>query len=294
MWQFAILVVLSVSPSGACCGPANCEHSAVEGSQTTRISGATRNCDSKNFRVECLSTRCDPRSMAECCESWRGHLQSKWLGSDSGEIWSPRCHVVVHARRETYQAAIGRGGEQTFGSSLIDFRAGKISSRRIDLLADPQGAISALGHELTHVVIADAFPSGHPPAWANEGAAVLADSVEKQQLHRRDLDHSFRRQTAFHCAELILMSEYPSPNRIAAFYGHSASLAAFLAHIGGPEKFVPFLKQANEYGYDYALHKSYGIQGVTNLQRRWNEHARDAQPQLATASGLSDGMKSMP
>jgi hypothetical protein len=180
--------------------------------------------------------------------------------------------VVIHAQRSTYQRAIGRGGEQSFGSSWINSQGGVVSERRIDLLVDPQGQLSALDHELTHLVVADAFPGDRPPAWANEGIAVLADPIEKQQLHRRDLAQSLRRQTAFRCADLILMSDYPSANRIAAFYGQSASLADFLVQVGGPEKFVPFLKLARDRGYDSALREFYDIKGIAELERRWRDH----------------------
>ena len=104
----------------------------------THVSGSSSLCDSANFHVESYSSHCDARYLADCCESWRRHLQTKWLAVNSDQSWTPRCTVVVHARRDTYRAAIGRGGEQTFGSSLIDVRAGKISSRRLDLLCDPR------------------------------------------------------------------------------------------------------------------------------------------------------------
>jgi hypothetical protein len=152
---------------------------------------------------------------------------------------------------------------------MIDSKNGQITTRRIDLLVDSQGTISALGHELTHVVIADVFPEGRPPAWVNEGAAVLADSATKQALHQRDLDNSVRQRTAFHCAELLQMASYPAPQRIPTFYGQSASLIAFLGGIGGSEKLLPFLKDATTGGYDLALRKHYGIQSVAELQQRW-------------------------
>jgi hypothetical protein len=272
MWQAAVFVVWSAYPSGACCGPANCNHAAIDGPRTSHVSSSARVSDSQNFHIVSYSVACDARKMAQCCESWRQHLQAKWLSADAGATWTPRCEIVVHPRRETYGAAIGRGGDQTFGSSFIDVQNGRISKRRIDLLIDAQGKISALGHELTHVVLADAFPGTRPPAWANEGAAVLADSAEKQRLHKRDLAQSFHHRTAFHCAELMQTADYPAPHRIAAFYGQSASLTALLADIGGPEKFVPFLKQASSDGYDKALRDCYGIQGLTDLQRRYNEH----------------------
>jgi hypothetical protein len=191
------------------------------------------------------------------------------LGEISDTDWNPRCELILHASRETYRAAIGRGGEATFGSSMIDSKGGRITIRRIDLLIDQQGTLSALGHELTHVVIADVFPDSRPPVWANEGAAVLADSAEKQRLHKRDLDYSVRRQTVFHCAELLQMATYPQPHRVPTFYGQSASLIGFLGDVGGSEKLLPFVKDAMNDGYDLALRKHYGIQGVAELQQRW-------------------------
>jgi len=284
MLAAVVVVVFAVSPSPEFSVPPISERPAAPKAQP-QSTGSARICDTANFRVESHSSRCDARTVADRCETWRKHLQLKWLGAESSETWSARCVVVVHARRATYQAAIGRGGEQTFGSSVVKFQGDRTSDRRIDVLVDPAGTLSALGHELTHLVIADAFPGGEPPAWANEGAAVLADSVEKQQLHKRDLDQSFRRRTFFHCAELMQLAGYPSADRVPAFYGQSASLASFLVTIGGSEKFVPFLKQASDHGYDNALRESYGIQGLAELQRRWNGHqsATNAWPKVATA-----------
>jgi hypothetical protein len=279
MWPAIVFVALSTYPSLE--KPDTPNESSESAAASTPVNGSARIAESKNFHVESYSARYDARVIADRCESIRNCLQLKWLGAESAESWMPRCVVAVHAARASYRAAIGRGGEQSFGSSWIGSQGGRISQRRIDVLIDARGGISALGHELTHLVIADAFPDSRPPTWANEGAAVLADSAEKQRLHKRDLDQSLRRQTAFHCAELMQMADYPGPHRTAAFYGQSASLAAFLAHVGGPEKFIPFLRQANEYGYDHALRESYGIQGVAELQRRWFEHySSGALPQM--------------
>lgn len=295
MWLAFVCVVLSAdettaSPLTTRC----CERPTAGKTDSIAISGSARVADSANFRVESRCAGCDARLVAKRCEQWRAHLQAKWLSDAVVSTWNPRCLVVIHGRRDSYSAAIGRGGEQSFGSSFVNSQGDRISDRRIDLLIDPKGTLSALGHELTHMVIADAFPGSQPPAWANEGAAVLADSTEKQQLHKRDLDRSVRHQAAFHCAELILMSEYPSPDRTAAFYGQSASLAAFLSQVGGPEKFVPFLKQARECGYDSALRKSYGIQGMAELQSRWNEHGEGTWLKVASANRPSSEFKSTP
>jgi hypothetical protein len=263
MWPTAILVLFSAAP---CCGPRYCVH--AEPSQPTRDS------DSANFHVESYAVGYGASDIARCCESWRKQLAAQWLGAEEPAAWEPRCTVIVHASRQTYRAAIGRGGEQSFGSSWIDIQNGRIRGRRVDLLVDSRGAISALGHELTHLVIADAFPGQQPPPWANEGAALLADSAEKQRLHRRDLSRSLQLQTGFHSAELLQLTTYPQPQRIAAFYAQSGSLAAFLAEIGGPEKFIPFVKLGSQRGYDHALQTCYGISSVAELHRQWDAHAR--------------------
>src|SRR5262245_34846860 len=265
MWQAALLIICSAHPSTSCCGPAGCRHTSAAANPTAWKA------DSANFRVEIYAAGWNAQSIAECCESWRTQLQTKWLGRVAEDGWNPKCQIVIHASRPTYRAAIGRGGEQTFGSSIVDLAGGRISRRRIDLLIDAQGTISALGHELTHVVMADAFPSTQPPAWAGEGAAVLADSASKQRLHRRDLDQSLTRQASFSCAELLSMSQYPPPHRIAAFYGQSASVTEFLASLNGPDQLIPFLMRAREKGYDAALRHSYGIHSLAELDRRWRE-----------------------
>jgi hypothetical protein len=266
MLSLTLVVLLSASPVASCCGPQNCLH--AEPGPFTRVF------DSASFHVESYAAGCDARNLAECCESWRRHLHGQWLGGEAAADWNPRCTVVVHARRETYRAAIGRGGEQTFGSSQIDLRSGQTSRRRIDLLLDSRGAISALGHELTHVVIADAFPGREPPLWAGEGIAMLADSADKQRLHRRDLVQSLQSRSGFHCAELLQSAAYPRPERMAAFYAHSASLTSFLVEAGGAEKFVPFVKRASEVGYDRALAEVWGIGSMAELQRRWESQLR--------------------
>ena len=47
--------------------------------------------------------------------------------------------------------------------------------------------MTALPHELTHLILADRFSPRQVPRWSDEGMAVLADPAEKQRLHLRDL-----------------------------------------------------------------------------------------------------------
>jgi len=293
MWLVSACLVLSADAASVLPLPADCCVAPLKDSDPPAAHGSSRNAVSTNFLVESRCPGLDARLIANRCEQWRTHLQTKWLAEATKANWDPRCTVVIHGRRESYSAAIGRRDERSNGSSWIDAKDHSITTRRVDLLLDVTGTLSAFGHELTHVVLADAFAGSQPPPWASEGMAVLADPAQKQLLHRRDLDQGLRTQTVFTCAELLQLDSYPAPHRVPAFYGQSNSLVAWLSRRGGTEKFVPFLKCALELGYDQALQKSYGIGGTAELQRLWiadhvSDHSRipmAAQPLASEGRG---------
>ena len=120
------------------------------------------------------------------CELIRKELQQLWGANASCEKWDPICQIVIHPSRERYARAAGPGSGQSYGASYIQLNGGKTKRRRIDLLVDANGDITALPHELTHIVLADQFQGRHPPAWLDEGLAMLADSAAKQELHEQD------------------------------------------------------------------------------------------------------------
>ena len=261
MWSIVVLSILSAEPD------CNCLRDAGVEANSRTVTGTSRVATSENFEVQCHVGCCDARQLARTCEQWRDHLRNKWLGSQQQETWSPRCVVAVHAQRETYLAAVGRGGSQSYGSTWIDSRGKQISARRVDLLIDRQGRLSALGHELTHVVVADAFPGQQPPSWANEGMALLADSAVKQEAHARDVVAARRAGLSFHCAELLTLEGYPAAERIPAFYGQSAALVGILTKAGNPSDFVSFLRLADAKGHDQALRDVYGIADAGELEQ---------------------------
>lgn len=272
MWAVVVLAAISALPSSQCtCAECRRGQPTSVSTAPDATKGDPRFAESPNFQIHSHPGCCDARQIAPVCEVWRDHLRRKWLSTSDEQSWTPRCVVVVHARRESYLAAVGRGGERSFGSSWIDTSGGGVSGRRVDLLVNERGQITALGHELTHVVIADAFGGKQPPPWANEGVALLADSPDKQARHEQDAARAIRSQTAFRCLELMTIDQYPSPDRIPAFYGQSASLVKVLCQRGEPRQLVTFLKQAEEVGYERALAQTYAIAGGAELQRLWDE-----------------------
>jgi len=237
---------------------------------TFQATGSQWHATSANFVVRNFHASNDARRVAEHCERWRTKLQKYWI-ADQQDTWQMQCEIVVHANRSSYLAAVGTGGLQTFGSSLVKFGSEKeIVQRLIDFRGDSPHGLASVPHEMTHVVLADLLDGRQPPRWADEGMAILADSHEKQMLHERDLTHGLANRTAFRVAELVTMDSYPQSSRIAAFYGQSASLTACLAKRDDPAKFVEFLRRSLDNGYDKALRDVYHLDNLSELEQLWH------------------------
>ena len=221
LWIACSLALLSAGTDGPPTGQSQVTTDAVRGCQWHATSA--------NFSVRNHANSQDARQVAEYCERWRSKLQKYWIAADQ-EPWAIKCEVVVHAGIGTYLNAVGPGGRQTFGSSLIKFdEAKQVGRRLIDFRGDSSLGLAAVPHEMTHVILADLLGGRQPPRWADEGMAILADTHEKQMLHERDLTHGITNRAAFHVAELLTMESYPAASRIPAFYGQSVSLTACLA-----------------------------------------------------------------
>jgi hypothetical protein len=227
--------------------------------------------ESDNFSIWSYDTRWPATKVGVLAEAQRHHLYWHWQENREPAHWTPKCIIVVHKNRTSYLAAVGTGGNQSLGSSLLDMRQGKCRSRRIDLLADKDGKLTALPHELTHVVVADLLGNREIPRWLDEGMAVLADSVTKQQAHADDLQRSRLQNQIYPVAQLLLMEGYPSTSRIPVYYAQSASLTAMLAQRDKPKELIAFTAAAMDDGYDQALNDVYGIEGIAELERLWRK-----------------------
>jgi len=225
------------------------------------------------FVVRSLHPQVDAAEFAQHAESRRMELVKLWLPeSDSRTDWAPRCEVVIHTSKQSYLRAIGQAASSTSGSTLIRFSEHKVVVRRIDLLATtPRQPFETISHELVHVIFAERFPKTAPPRWAEEGAALLADTVTKRTAHEKDFQTALRNGTAFRVRDLVGMSDYPPPTRFAPFYGQSLVLVDFLTRQGDPGDFLRFVEDSMEHGHDAALDRVYGISGTRELEILWQE-----------------------
>jgi hypothetical protein len=266
LWAIVVVSAIAASPSCSC---------GTESCQKITVNGDAGQAESPSFVVLSRARGQDAHAIARACECWRGSLQRHWCSASEPAGWSPKCEIVIHPSPQSYLAAVGAGGSQTFASSWIKFgRDKKVSKRRIDLRGDGQRGIAAIPHEMTHVVLADLLNGAQPPRWADEGLAMLADTEKKQSLHERDLSEGLSRGLAFSTAELVTTDTYPHPSRVPTFYGQSVSLTAFLVTRDQPSKFIEFLRGTQEFGYDVALQKTYAIPSLRELERLWLAHRR--------------------
>jgi hypothetical protein len=228
--------------------------------------------ETTNFQVCSDESEVRVKSLAKHAESLRAELRTKWLRENQIGTWNPKCQIVLHKTKNCYVAAVGKGSEQTVGSSLVKAQSGNTICRRIDLLGGETDFLrAALPHELTHVVLQERFTCQSIPRWADEGVAVLADPPSKQLRHDRDLRNAVANGDTFQTIALLTLEEYPGTDRFGVFYGQSKSLAEFLIARKSTQDFADFLEKVDRIGYDAALRHSYQIANVRELDRLWRD-----------------------
>lgn len=195
------------------------------------------------------------------------------LGIDAPQPWQVPCDVHVHSRATDFVAAVGGPPAVARGATSIEFAGSDISLRRIDVMGDgPDEIPDALAHELVHVVLADHFTAGPPPRWADEGIAVLFDTLEKQRGHQEDFNRASRAGMVWQVRELFALEDYPAePGRQRIFYGQSAALVRWLVDRRDGPTFIRFLDDCDVLGIDESLRRHYTLGSVTALERAWKE-----------------------
>lgn len=228
---------------------------------------------SENFEVRSFDPQHPADRVTHLAEELRSSLQRRWL-DQLVPAWEPRCQIVIHANEWDYLRQVGWHAAPSQGACRLGRSRGQITSRRVDLFADPDsGQLTALAHELTHAVLADRFRFGSPPRWLDEGIALQADSADKQSRHLRDLRRSLERGSCLRLGEALCCARYPQERDLDAFYGQSLSLVGYLAALEAPTKVLDLAVLADECGYDQALQKTYGIASIEELELRWQQYA---------------------
>ena len=224
--------------------------------------------ESTNFRLFHRQPNEFATRLLQLAEESRNRLYEKWYGPNPS-AWSPRCDIYLHATGADYAKATGKLA-QAQGHSTLEVQGGKVVRRRIDLVATHPNLLGGnLPHEIMHVILADLFPQPLLPRWADEALAVLAEPRDNVQRYLRLLPQLRQEGKLFALGQLLSMPEFPDPSRITAFYVESVSLVDMLVGERGEKEFLIFLRDAQRYGFEKALQRSYNIRTYNDLQKHW-------------------------
>ena len=209
---------------------------------------------SQNFVVDAPTPQM-ARAVADHAEVCRKKIAREWLGKELPP-WRQPCPVKVNITR-------GEAGGLTsfgFGRGGVTSQEMSVEGRLDRILA------SALPHEITHTIFA-AYFGGPMPRWADEGASLLSEDHRERKRHDDITTNLVARKGNFPLIRLFKMEEYPSD--LMGFYGQGYSVSRFLIEMGGRPRYLKFVKQGLETGWDAAAKTHYGLADVRELDRAW-------------------------
>ena len=236
------------------------------------LAGATAAEEAANIEVVGVSEE-RAAIIKEHAERVRRIAFEQLLAATDPQPWNEPCLIVVHSTAESFAAAVGVEPVAIRGATSIEFLAHSVSSRQIDVMGDGDETVpDALAHELVHVVLADHFSRLPPPRWADEGMAVLFDSLLKQRRHNADLQHAVKHGQTWSAGDLAALEDYPdSIGRQQVFYGQSAALVRWLIAEQGAATFIRFVDDSSTIGFSAALQDHYGLDAVADLEPAWRQ-----------------------
>ncbi len=207
-----------------------------------------------NFVVEAPTAEM-ARQVAEAAEAYRASIARQWLDREIA-AWSTPCPIRVKLTRGE------AGGLTSFG-----FDHGRVNDQEMVVEGRLDRILaSALPHEITHTVFA-AYFGGPMPRWADEGASLLSEDLRERRRHDKIAEDLLNRRGDLPLSRLFVIEEYPSD--LMGFYGQGYSISRFLIEMGGRPRFLRFVREGTETGWDAATRNHYGIAGVRELDRAW-------------------------
>ena len=258
--------------------------------QPVQPAGDAAPIETANFRV-IHNNRALAERLAKEAETARQTLVTRWTGQLAAEPWTPRCDIFLYSSAESFSAETGQPKDSP-GFSTMGMNSGRIVSRRINLRADHPNVIKAiLPHEVTHVVLADLFPTQQIPRWADEGLSVLSEPASEQAIRAAELEEPLATGRLFRLPDLMQM-DYPDNQYWGLYYAQSVSLTRFLVDQGTPQQFVTFVKASQLNGAEAALKQVYKIKGNGDLQVKWLAYAKSKSAQaIASTSNAKQEKK---
>ena len=226
-----------------------------------------------NFQVY-APTRQVAQQIAETAEMYRRRLAKEWLGHELPRWYAP-CTVMVRVGQ------VGAGGATTFS-----FDRGEVFGWKMNVQGSFERILdSVLPHEISHTIFACHFRRPLP-RWADEGAATLVEH-ESERKHQRLLAHQLLTKGGrIPLKSLFAIKEYPQDmQQVLSLYAEGYSLADFLVQQGGKRRFLRFLGDAHEIGWEQALTTHYQFASIESLESDWRGWVIAGSPALQQPAG---------
>ena len=227
--------------------------------------------ETANFRVVHAGAVEVATALGRAAEEQRVAIHRRWTSKPPAD-WPVKCVVTLHATADGFARATHQPAGQR-GRAATDLADGRVTARRLDLSLDGDLATltaDVLPRELSHVVLAELFPTDPPPLWAELGMAVLATSDAEQARYRTTLARCADAGTLLPPGTLMKLKAAPA-ERTTEFHVESASLVYFFAKWRGEAEFVSFLSLARRYGPESAARQVYGVESLAQLDAVWKK-----------------------
>lgn len=226
-----------------------------------------------NFTVS-APTREIAQQVGTAAEYFRREIAREWLGYELPR-WYAKCPIRVKVGQ------IGAGGQTTF-----NFHPSKDGPAEVcDWNMQIQGSLerildSVLPHEVSHTIFACHFRRPLP-RWADEGAATLVEHESERRRQVLTVEQVINTKRKIPLRQLLQMKEYPTDmQNVMTLYAEGYSLAYLLVQEGGRSRYLEFLEEAHQHGWDKAIKKHYRYAGVDGLEQRWKEWVLAGSPDV--------------
>ncbi len=226
-----------------------------------------------NFEVE-APTAAIAEKVALTAERCREELSLEWLGYTLPN-WSKPCQVRVRVGQ------IGAGGATTFS-----FGGGEVFGWDMTVQGSLERILdSVIPHEVSHTIFACHFRRPLP-RWADEGAATIAEEDSERRRQQKLAEEVMPSKRRIPLRELLSITEYPkNMQHVLTLYAEGYLLAEFLVQKGGKSRFLAFMQDAHESGWDASLRKHYEEESVEALESKWSQWVIAGSPSLRRPNG---------
>ncbi len=226
-----------------------------------------------NFEVE-APTAAIAEKVALTAERCREELSLEWLGYTLPN-WSKPCQVRVRVGQ------VGAGGATTFS-----FGGGEVFGWDMTVQGSLERILdSVIPHEVSHTIFACHFRRPLP-RWADEGAATISEEDSERRRQQKLAEEVMPSKRRIPLRELLSITEYPkNMQHVLTLYAEGYLLADFLVQKGGKSRFLAFMQDAHESGWDASLRKHYEEENVESLESKWSQWVIAGSPSLRRPNG---------